>query len=72
MLTSYDVIRVAKISGKTGNSGKQINHFYFFVLIISTKWLGTLEHALLNTQRFQWRHSILEIFILVITLIGLG
>ena len=30
------------------------------------------ERARLNKQRFQWRHSFSEIFILIITLVGLG
>ena len=30
------------------------------------------ERARLDKQRFQWRHSFSEIFILIITVIGLG
>ena len=33
---------------------------------------GRMEHARLNKQKFQWRYSFSEIFILIITLIGLG
>ena len=50
----------------------EYEYFYKFRKKIFYEVTWRTERARLNKQRFQWRHSFSEIFILVITVIGLG